>query len=344
MMRRWNIQTYEGKLLLLAGGFVIVFFASFMLGRYPVMPVELVKILCNRIAPLFPVTWESAAETVVWQIRLPRVVAAALIGGALALSGLSYQGMFSNPMVSPDLLGASSGAGFGASLGILLGLHYMGTTVLAFCFGLTAVMLAYGIGRCSRVNRMMSILLAGMVVSGLFSSGISFLKLTADVQQSLPAITYWLMGSLASIRKTDVYFLLLPVLFGAVPLFSLRWRMNLLTLPEEEAHSMGLNTRRMQLVVICCATLLTAACVAVSGMIGWVGLVIPHFARMLFGSDFRKLIPASALMGAGFLILVDDVARVAATAEIPLGILTSFIGAPVFLFMLLTRKGDGHEA
>lgn len=331
-------------MLLLAGLFLLVFFASFMLGRYPVMPAELIKILFNRISPVFPATWASAAETVVWQIRLPRVAAAGLIGGALSLSGLSYQGMFSNPMVSPDLLGASSGAGFGASLGILLGLHYMGVSTLAFCFGLAAVALAYAIGKFSRANRLMAILLAGMVVSALFSSAISFLKLAADTQQALPAITYWLMGSLSSIRTSDVTFLMIPILLGAIPLFALRWRMNLLTLPEEEARTMGIDTRRMQLVVILCATLLTAASVAVSGMIGWVGLVVPHFARMFFGSDFRRLIPASSLLGATFLIVVDDVARIAATAEIPLGILTSFIGGPVFLFMMLSRREAGYDA
>lgn len=320
-----------------------MFFGSFMLGRYPVTPAELLRILINKISPIFPVTWESAAETVVWQIRLPRVVAACLIGAALSLSGLSYQGMFSNPMVSPDLLGASSGAGFGASLGILLGLHYMGTAAVAFCFGLAAVMLAYAIGRCARTNRLMAILLAGMVVSAMFSSAISFLKLIADSQQALPAITYWLMGSLSSARMADVRFLILPMLLGAVPLFALRWRMNLLTLPEDEARSMGINTRQMQLIVVICATLLTAASVAVSGMIGWVGLVIPHFARMLFGSDFRKLIPASTLMGASFLVVVDDVARIVATAEIPLGILTSFIGGPVFLILMLSRR-EGYDA
>ena len=343
MMKQNKTKGTGGKMLLLAGCFVLVFFGSFMLGRYPVTPLELIRILVNKITPAFSVTWEAAAETVVWQIRLPRVAAAGLIGAALSLSGLSYQGMFSNPMVSPDLLGASSGAGFGASLGILLGLHYMGISALAFCFGLAAVALAYAIGKCSRSNRLMAILLAGMVVSALFSSAISFLKLVADTQQALPAITYWLMGSLSSTRMADVKFLLLPMLLGSVPLFALRWRMNLLTLPEDEARSMGINTRRMQFLVIFCATLLTAASVAVCGMIGWVGLVIPHFARMLFGSDFRRLIPASSLMGAGFLIVVDDVARIAATAEIPLGILTSFIGGPVFLIMMLSRR-EGYNA
>ena len=343
MIKRNDDKRTTGKMLLLAGAFLLVFFASFMLGRYPVTPAELLKILLNKVFPVFPITWEAAAETVVWQIRLPRVLAAGLIGCALSLSGLSYQGMFSNPMVSPDLLGASSGAGFGASLGILLGLHYMGISTLAFCFGLAAVALAYVIGKSSHSSSLMAILLSGMVVSAMFSSAISFLKLVADTQQALPAITYWLMGSLSSVRTSDVRFLLLPLLLGGIPLFALRWRMNLLTLPEEEARTMGINTRLMQLVVILCATLLTAASVAVSGMIGWVGLVIPHFARMLFGSDFRKLIPASALMGASFLMVVDDVARVAATAEVPLGILTSFIGGPVFLMMMLTRR-EGYDA
>lgn len=329
-------------MLLLAGCFLLVFFGSFMLGRYPVTPADLVRILINKISPVFPVSWEAAAETVVWQIRLPRVLAAGLIGGALSLSGLSYQGMFSNPMVSPDLLGASSGAGFGASLGILLGLHYMGISTLAFCFGLVAVALAYAIGKCSRSNRLMAILLAGMVVSALFSSAISFLKLVADTQQALPAITYWLMGSLSSTRMADVKFLLLPVLLGALPLFALRWRMNLLTLPEDEARSMGINTRRMQLSVILCATLLTAASVAVCGMIGWVGLVIPHMTRRLVGSDYRFLMPASMLGGSIFLLVVDNVSRNVTTSGIPIGILTAFIGAPFFLWLIM-GKGDHYE-
>ena len=321
--------------------FIVVFFGSFMLGRYPVSPPELIKIILSGIIDI-PQSWPDAAENVIFQIRLPRVLAAAIIGAALSLAGVSYQGMFQNPMVSPDILGASSGAGFGAALAILLGAGYMGISVAAFLFGLAAVMLAYGISRVSRINATLAMILAGMMIGSLFTSCTSFVKLVADTEQTLPAITYWLMGSLVSIKPQDVAFAIVPIIAGSVPLFLLKWRMNLLTVGEEEAQAMGINTRALRLVVIVCATLLTASSVAISGMIGWVGLVIPHFCRMIFGYDYRKIIPASALFGATFLMVVDNIARLATTAEIPLGILTSFVGAPIFVYLIL-KGGTSRE-
>ena len=321
--------------------FIVVFFGSFMLGRYPVSPPELMKIILSGIIDI-PQSWPVAAENVIFQIRLPRVLAAAIIGAALSIAGVSYQGMFQNPMVSPDILGASSGAGFGAALAILLGAGYMGISVAAFLFGLAAVMLAYGISRVSRINATLAMILAGMMIGSLFTSCTSFVKLVADTEQTLPAITYWLMGSLVSIKPQDVAFAIVPIIAGSVPLFLLKWRMNLLTVGEEEAQAMGINTRALRLVVIVCATLLTASSVAISGMIGWVGLVIPHFCRMIFGYDYRKIIPASALFGATFLMVVDNIARLATTAEIPLGILTSFVGAPIFVYLIL-KGGTSRE-
>lgn len=321
--------------------FIVVFFGSFMLGRYPVSPPELIKIILSGIIDI-PQSWPDAAENVIFQIRLPRVLAAAIIGAALSLAGVSYQGMFQNPMVSPDILGASSGAGFGAALAILLGASYMGISVSAFLFGLAAVMLAYGVSRVSRINATLAMILAGMMIGSLFTSCTSFVKLVADTEQTLPAITYWLMGSLVSIKPQDVTFVIFPMIAGSVPLFLLKWRMNLLTVGEEEAQAMGINTRALRLVVIVCATLLTASSVAISGMIGWVGLVIPHFCRMIFGYDYRKIIPASALFGATFLMVVDNIARLATTAEIPLGILTSFVGAPIFVYLIL-KGGTSRE-
>ena len=220
-------------------------------------------------------------------------------------------------------------------------MSYFGVTLSAFCFGLAAVLLAYLISRKSRMDSTLSMVLAGMMISSLFTSGTSLIKLVADTENQLPAITYWLMGSLTSIRGRDVRFAALPILLGLVPLLLLRWRINLLTLSEAEARSMGVDTRRLRLVVIFCATLMTAASVAISGMIGWVGLVIPHFCRILFGYDYRKLLPSCALLGAAFLILVDTIARTITTAEIPLGILTSFVGAPLFLYLILS--GGEHN-
>ena len=334
-------KKFKIKVTILVVIFIVVFFGSFMLGRYPVSPPELMKIILSGIIDI-PQSWPDAAENVIFQIRLPRVLAAAIIGAALSIAGVSYQGMFQNPMVSPDILGASSGAGFGAALAILLGAGYMGISVAAFLFGLAAVMLAYGISRVSRINATLAMILAGMMIGSLFTSCTSFVKLVADTEQTLPAITYWLMGSLVSIKPQDVAFAIVPIIAGSVPLFLLKWRMNLLTVGEEEAQAMGINTRALRLVVIVCATLLTASSVAISGMIGWVGLVIPHFCRMIFGYDYRKIIPASALFGATFLMVVDNIARLATTAEIPLGILTSFVGAPIFVYLIL-KGGTSRE-
>lgn len=320
---------------------MVVLFGSVLLGRFHLSPRQLACLLLSRITQM-PKIWPEGAENVVFAIRLPRIAAAALVGAALSLAGVAYQGMFRNPMVSPDILGASTGAGFGAAIAILLGAGYFGISTSAFLFGLSAVLIAYLVSRLSRANQTVSMILAGMVVSSLFSAGTSYIKLVADTQQQLPAITYWLMGSLSSIKTRDVAFLVVPVALGFVPLLLLRWRLNLLTIGDEEARAIGVNTTRLRLVVILCATLLTASSVAVSGMIGWVGLVIPHFCRMIFGYDYRRLIPASAMFGAAFLIVVDDIARLATTAEIPLGILTAFVGAPIFVYLLLT--GGGRHA
>ena len=328
---------YGLRFLILAALFLALLLASAMLGRYRLSPAELAALLGLSDAPV-----RSGASNVLFQIRLPRIAAAVLIGAALSAAGAAYQGMFRNPMVSPDILGASTAAGFGAALGILLGADYFGISLTAFVFGLGAVLLAYLVSRFARGSETLSLILAGMVVSSLFSAGTSFVKLVADTQEQLPAITYWLMGSLAAVKQRDVLFLLAPFVLGLLPLLLLRWRVNLLTLGEDEAKSLGVNTTALRLVVIVCATLLTAASVAVCGMIGWVGLIVPHLCRMLFGSDYRRLLPASALFGAAFLLLVDDIARLATAGEIPIGILTAFVGAPMFLWLILT--GGGRRA
>jgi len=340
---------YALRFAVLAAAFVAVFFASFLLGRYGVAAGTLADILADKLLRAvsfghfgLPVTWTGTEEAAVISIRMPRILCALLIGAALATAGASYQGMFRNPMVSPDLLGASTGAGFGAALAILLSFDYFGITVMAFCFGLAAVLLAYTVSRFSRLERTLSMVLSGVMIGSLFSAATSFVKLVADTEDQLPAITYWLMGSLSSIKGRDTRFAFVPIAVGLIPLLLLRWRINLLTMSEAEARSMGVHTDRLRAAVIVCATLVTSASVAVSGMIGWVGLVIPHFCRILFGYDYRRLIPASMLMGATFLLIVDDIARIATTSEIPLGILTSFVGAPVFVWLILT--GGGRRA
>lgn len=333
-MKRTGNDSYTLKLCLLASAFLLVFLSSFLLGRYSVNPLTAVRILLGRLLSLQK-TWSSAEEAVVINIRLPRILAAALIGAGLSVSGAAYQGMFRNPMVSPDLLGASTGAGFGAAIAILLGASYFAITLSSFLFGLLAVVLAYAISRASRIRGTLSMVLAGIVVGSLFQSGTSFIKLIADTESQLPAITYWLMGSLVSIKTRDLAFASVPILLGLVPIFLLRWRINILTVSEAEARSLGIETGRLRLLIIISATLVTAAAVSVSGMIGWVGLVIPHFCRILFGQNYKRLIPTSALLGATYLMFVDNLARTLTTAEIPIGILTAFIGAPVFIYLII---------
>ena len=321
-------------ILILAAALAALFLCSFILGHYDVPLREVIRILFTGHSD------DPKMYAAVSNIRLPRILMACLVGCCLSAAGTSFQCVFRNPMASPDILGASSGACFGAALAILLDLSHTGITLFAFFFSLLSIVLVYLIGKASRRNRVVAILLAGMMVSSLFSAGTSYIKLAADPSNQLPAITYWLMGSLSGTRKADLRFVIWPMLAGLLPLLLLRWRINLLTLGEEEAETMGIHTGRLRLTVIACATLLTAASVSVSGMIGWVGLVIPHLCRKLVGSDCRWLYPAVMIFGAFFLLLVDNVSRNLLAVEIPIGILTAFIGAPFFIF-LMTRKESG---
>lgn len=319
--------------------FFVCFFSSFLMGRYPIAPVELIKILLSKIIPL-PATWNSQLEIVLFQIRLPRVFMAALIGGGLACAGAVYQGVFQNPLVSPDVLGVSSGTGFGAALGLLLGFGYQAVSASALFFGLLAVCIVYLISRKVKSNPTLALVLAGILISSLFSSSISLIKLVADTDNILPVITYWLMGSLASIRTDDVLFAAPLILLGLIPLYLFRWQMNIATLGDNEAKCIGIPIQKVRLLVILCATLITATSVSVSGMIGWVGLIVPHLGRILVGNDYRKLFPASFLLGSSFLVVTDNCARLLSTNEIPIGILTAFIGVPIFLYLILKKESN----
>lgn len=318
---------------------IAAFILSFILGRYAISLSELVSIFVGKLFDL-PVTWTETVETVLFQVRIPRIFAAMLIGSALAASGATYQGLFKNPMVSPDILGASAGAGFGAALAILMSFDIVGIQISAFSIGMAAVFLTYIvstiIGRGN--NAVLVLVLTGMVVSTLFSSFISLTKYVADPESKLPAITFWLMGGLSSVRAKDTLVLLLPVILGMIPLFLLRWKLNVLSFGEEEAKALGINTSKIRLVIIICSTLLTASAVSIAGIIGWIGLIIPHIARLVVGPNYKVLLPASMLIGSTFLLLVDDVARSAFVMEIPLGILTSLIGAPFFIYLLIKGR------
>ncbi len=324
-------------LLLCLAGLVLLALGT---GRYPVSLDELIRLLWadlrGRDSGL-----PEAVDTVVYRIRGPRIVAALLVGSALAAAGAAYQGMFRNPLVSPDILGVSAGAALGAVLGIFLGQSVLMIQLLAFAGGLLTVSVVVWIGASlRRHDTLLVLVLAGVVIGSLLGACIALLKYLADPYDQLPAITFWLLGSLAAVTPADVTATLPALLLGLAPLVLLRWRINVLTLGDEEARSLGVDTRRLRLVVICAATLMSAAAVAISGIVGWVGLLIPHFARLLVGPDFGRLLPAAVLLGGGFLLAVDTLARTLASVEIPLGVLTAFIGTPLFLWVLATgRRG-----
>ena len=316
---------------------VVAFFVSLMLGRYPIDPAQALGILASKIVPV-DAFWTDQQETLFLNVRLPRILLAILVGCCLATAGAAYQGTFQNPLVSPDILGASQGAAFGAALAILLGLANWGVSIMAFLMALFTVFLVLLISSRAKGNHMMVVVLSGVMVSSLFSAGVSYAKLVADPTDELAEITYWLMGSVTGATLPKIGAVFPIMLIGCAVLFIMRWRINILTMGDDEASTMGVNARVIRIIVIIAATLVTAASVCVTGMIGWVGLVIPHLCRMMIGADYRKLIPASMLLGAGFLLVVDDVARLATTAEIPIGILTAFVGAPFFLYLITRRK------
>jgi iron complex transport system permease protein len=305
---------------------------AFAVGRYPVTLSELFSVLSGQ-----PVA--ANVETVVLQVRGPRVLAALVIGAALAAAGTAYQGMFRNPLVSPDILGVSTGAALGAVLAIFLSQNILMTQALAFAGGLAAVGLVYGVGsRLRGHDPLLALVLTGVVIGTLLGSAIALLKYLADPYNQLPAITFWLLGSLASIAPKDLLVAAPLALAGLVPMLLLRWRMNLLALPDDEARALGVDTRRLRTLVVACATLMTASVVAISGIIGWVGLLIPHAARLVVGPDFGRLLPLAMLMGAAFMLAVDTLCRTIATIEVPPGVLTALIGTPFFLWLFALAR------
>lgn len=322
----------------MASALLALFLLSFVVGRYGVPLGQVVRILLSGVLPLGQ-TWTDNMAIAVLNVRLPRILLACLVGCGLSAAGTGYQTVFQNPMAAPDILGASSGACFGAALAIMTGQGAVMITVFAFLASLLSVALVYLVGNHTRGNRVVNLLLAGIMVGSLFSACTSYIKLVADPTNQLPQITYWLMGSLSGTRMGTVRFAAVCMAVGLVPLLLLRWRMNLLTLSPDEARAMGVHTDRLRLAVILSSTVLTAAAVSVSGMIGWVGLVIPHLSRRIVGSDCRRLMPMACLFGAAFLLLVDNMARCLTATEIPIGILTAFVGAPFFIY-LMVRGGD----
>jgi len=319
--------------------FVAVFLLSLTAGRYAVAPSEVYDILACAVTGT---ARTDMASTVVLELRLPRTLLAMLVGAALSLSGAVYQGIFRNPLVSPDVLGVSSGAGFGAVLGILLWGAGSETSVIAFLCGMASVALAYYFSRSRGSVSMMSLVLSGIIISSIFSALISLVKYAADPYDKLPAITYWLMGSFGKADFDRLQVIAVPMLVAGGFLLAMRWRINILSLGEEEARSLGVNPARIRNIAIVAATILTALSVTACGIVGWVGLVIPHMCRRIVGVDHARLLPAACFTGAIFLALVDICARSLLAAELPIGILTALLGAPFFAFLLKrTREKRG---
>lgn len=319
-------------------GVAVLAMASMAIGKYSVPPSAILRVLFAGLTGGEPDV-DPIQQTVIRNVRLPRVIAGLLIGAALAAAGATYQGLFRNPLVSPDILGVSAGASLGAVLAIFLKMPVPVIQLMSFCGGLLAVAAVYGVGAAVRGrDPVLTLVLAGVALGAIVGAGISLVKILADPYDQLPAITYWLLGSLTAVTRADVGSILPAMVIGLLPLVALRWRMNVMTLGDEEAQTLGVDTRLTRLALIFGATLITAASVSIAGIVGWVGLVIPHVARLLVGPDFRRLLPAALLLGGGYMLVVDTLARSVALTEIPLGILTAVVGAPFFLWLLASGK------
>ncbi len=313
------------------------------MGQYSIKPRVVLAVLAGRGPE--PAGTNRNLYTVLYRIRIPRVLMSMLSGAGLATAGAAFQALFSNPLATPDTLGVANGASFGAALAILLGMNAAGVQLTALGFGVLAVLLVFavtGTGASAGKKPMIMVILAGMVVSSLFSAFVSLTKYVADPQDVLPVITFWLMGSFSGVTQRTLLMGAPCIVFGVVLIFLLRYRLNALSLPEDEAKSLGLNLRVLRALVIVASTASTAAVVASCGVIGWVGLLIPHISRMAFGNSNARVVPFSILAGAMFMLVTDTAARCATASEIPVSILTAVIGAPVFI--LLLRKTGGFQA
>ncbi len=318
---------------------IVVAIVCIGLGRYSVSVSETLSILFGGVKDAAE---QDMAYTVIFNVRLPRIILAMLVGAGLSCSGAAFQGLFTNPLATPDTLGVASGASFGAVLAMMFDANLVVVQLMALLFGLLACLLTYNISKIKGVSSVVMIVLAGMVVSALFQALVSLAKYVADPQDKLPSITYWLMGSMSSATYKTLLLGCPFIVAGLIIIFILRWRLNILSLNEDEVKSMGMNIRLMRFLVILAASLITASCVSMCGQVGWVGLLIPHVARMLMGSNNKNVVPISISLGAVFMLIMDTVARSATAAEIPLSILTAIIGAPFFIGLL--RKTGGAWA
>ncbi|MBQ6586065.1 MAG: iron ABC transporter permease [Coriobacteriales bacterium] len=329
----WN--TSVGLVLIILP--IVLFLFSLAIGAYHVTPSQVIRVLLGHITGNMPSDVSSLSASIIWDVRLPRVISAALVGAGLSVAGAVFQGIFKNPLASPYTLGVSNGAGFGAALAIVLSLGAAFVQLFAVAFGLLAVALTFLIASRGRRNTV-TLVLAGMLIGALFSSLVSLLKFTADPTEKLPQIVYWLMGSLSGVGFDSLLKIVPFYVLCLIVVFLYRWRTNVLALGDQEARSFGINVRRDRAVVVGASSMLTALSVSLAGIIGWVGIVVPHLARMLVGPDFRRLIPASVSLGICYLLVIDDICRTLAAVEIPIGVITGIIGVPMFLYFIYKKK------
>lgn len=317
---------------------IIASFVSLFLGRYTVSPLAVIDILFDKIMGTIG---DDVSYNVILDIRLPRIFLNILVGAGLSISGAAFQGIFQNRLVSSDILGVSNGAGFGAALGMFLGSNSpLGVTTMAFIGGIASVTLTYSISKIKKDNSTLTLVLSGIIVASFFSALISFIKLVADTDSVLPSITYWLMGSFSGATNEKIFFASSFIVIGIIIIFSMRWKINVLSMGDEEAYTLGLNPAKNRFVIIAACTFVTAACVTVTGIIGWVGMIMPNMCREYISANNKILIPASAIFGSLFMVIVDFIARFVTAAEIPIGILTAVIGAPIFVLIFFKREGE----
>jgi len=331
------IQKDKYRILLLSTVMILLFLviAALCMGRFSMNPFDVLRAVRAGVTGI---STNVAMETVLFRIRLPRVVASLLIGAALSMSGAVYQSTFRNPLISPDLLGVSSGASMGAVIAIFAGIPFRSVPVFAFAGGMLAVLLATSIPKILRNSSNMMLVLSGIIVSGFMNSVIGIVKMVSREQDQLASIVFWQMGSLTRVNPAQITTVSPVILACIVILLLISWRLNILSFGEQEAQTIGINVKRLRMLAIVCASLLTANAISISGTIGWIGLVIPHFGRLICGNDNTKLLPMTALLGGAFLLIIDTIARVATTYEIPLSILSGLVGAPFFAWLLFRQR------
>lgn len=317
---------------------IALFLWSFTLGRYPISYQELISTMYWHFQDPSKIA-DPNMQTVLFNIRIPRVLVVLMVGAGMSMAGSAYQGMFRNPLVSPDILGASAGAGFGAALAIILNQPVSQIQLFAFIGGIFAVFFATRFERIMRYDPILALVLGGMLIKSFFNSGLSIIKYLADPEQTLPAITFWLMGTFTDVVKNDIFQVLIPLLIASIFLFLNRQRLNVASFGEEEAKAMGVRTKWVRFEVIVACTLITASSISICGEIGWIGLIIPHLSRALAGPNYRTLIPVSAILGSSYLLICDTICRNAFAVELPIGILTSLMGIPFFIVIFKQRAG-----